>query len=195
MATTDGDLRVGVRWSKEEDKKLREKLAIHTGKIEGGLFKSSTVDWEDVSKYVGGRRNAIMCQNRWCQMTTQPGKGLAWTDDEDAGQYLTFLLIHLLSPFTLPFTSHNTPSYHPILISSPNPSTLTPPPPTPLPSYHPPTHPLRHHQSYSNFPPLYSSPPPLTPTPLLHPSIPPSPNPSHISIEGDGRQRRPYQME
>ena len=89
MATThDVDLLVAVRWSKEEDKKLRETLAIHTEQIEGGLFKSSAVDWEDVSKYVGGRRNAIMCQNRWCQMTTQPGKGLAWTDDEDAGESL-----------------------------------------------------------------------------------------------------------
>ena len=81
MAAADGDLRVGVRWSKEEDKRLRDKLASN---LEGGLFKTSiNIDWEDVSKYVGGRRNATMCENRWCQMANQPGKGLAFSDAED----------------------------------------------------------------------------------------------------------------
>ena len=45
MATADVDLRVGVRWSKEEDKKLRETLAIHTEQIEEGFVCFKTVQW------------------------------------------------------------------------------------------------------------------------------------------------------
>ena len=137
MAATDGDLRVGVRWSKEEDKKLREKLAIHMDQTEegSGLFKTD-IDWEDVSKYVGGRRNAIMCQNRWSMMTIQPGKGLAWTDAEDAGTCTTLCAMTI-------FVINTTPSRHLTLL--------------PITSYHP--HPiLSCYLTLSPYPPPYPTP-------------------------------------
>ena len=67
------DSRIGRRWSKQEDERLRELIEDE---------KTIELDWDKIACALGGR-TAAMCENRWCQVLLPGLRKGPWTDEED----------------------------------------------------------------------------------------------------------------
>lgn len=80
-------------WSPEEDYLLAEAVGIFEGKGRGG-----SIDWNAVSKYMGGRRSSQLCRNRWMGILVPRMAGGVnsgpWSLEED------MLLVEAVSMFS-----------------------------------------------------------------------------------------------
>lgn len=75
------DSRIGRRWSKQEDDRLRI-LVESEGECE--------YNWDAISTSLGNR-TAAMCENRWCQVLLPGLRKGPWTEEEDK------LIIHAIN--------------------------------------------------------------------------------------------------